>query len=90
MARKTLKKVIIYADRIHIILMDGNEFELPRLMGAHRSKYLPNSSVKVSKIRGNGDNMIDWVKRFHLTYGSGKKHRTLIDNNKYVITLHYD
>ena len=90
LARKTLKKVIIYADRIHIILMDGNEFELPRLMGAHRSKYLPISRVNVSKIRGNGDNMIDWVKRFHLTYGNGKKHRTLIDNNKYVITLNYD
>ena len=73
-----------------IILMDDNEFELPRLMGSHKSKYLPISQVKVAKIQGNGEHMIDWVKRFHLTYGIGKKHTTLISTEKYVITLLHD
>ncbi len=90
LARKTLKKVIVYADKIHIILMDDNEFELPRLMGSHKSKYLPISQVKVAKIHGNGEHMIDWVKRFHLTYGIGKKHTTLVSTEKYIITLLHD
>lgn len=90
LARKTIKRILVYADRITIELSDGNSFDLPRLKGKHNSKSLPTSEVRVCKLHGNGKYIIDWHKRFHLTfYGDKRKKESklLVDNSKYSIVL---
>lgn len=43
--RETLQEVIIFQDKIKVVLFDGNSFYLPRLKANRRSKKLPNVSA---------------------------------------------
>ena len=43
--REVVKEIVVYADRIKVVLTDGNNFELPRIPLKHRAKGVPYSIV---------------------------------------------
>ena len=90
LTRKTLDRIIVYSDRIRIILQDKNAFELPRLNGKRQTKYLPSCEIRVQRIRGNGQYILDWRKKFHFYFkcpGNKNETKELCKGDKYYIYL---
>lgn len=90
LTRKTLDRIIVYSDRIRIILQDKNAFELPRLNGKRQTKYLPACEIRVQRIRGNGQYILDWRKKFHFYFkcpGNKNETKELCKGDKYYIYL---
>ena len=90
--REVVKEIVVYADRIKVVLTDGNNFELPRILLKHRAKGIPYSMVTtfIMPIAENDKKMtiINVINFFNKTCDfTGKDHKVLLDTPFYKIWL---
>ena len=90
--REVVKEIVVYADRIKVVLTDRNNFELPRILLKHRAKGIPYSMVTtfIMPIAENDKKMtiINVINFFNKTCDfTGKDHKVLLDTPFYKIWL---
>lgn len=83
LVRETIKEILIYEDRIQVVLFDGNSFELPRLKANRRSKKLPVASSYSTVHNGYLHHTIIF------DCDNPSKEKTLLKTEDYNIILHF-
>lgn len=88
LTHKTIKKIIVFDDKINISLKDGNCFTLPRIVGKRNLKYLPNVRIVTENIHEKKTHSL-WDKKFHIIFIVKTRHnlKTLVDSPLYRISI---
>lgn len=87
--RETVKEIVVYDDRLKIMLADNVSFELPRILGKHRSKTVPLATALMfiaPDTNGNQKNYHNII-HFYATTRDGAQPRELFKNRLYRIWL---
>ena len=82
--RETVKEIVVYSDKMKIVLFDDVSFELPRILKKYKSKDVPFSSVK----RYIVENKIFNVVNFYQDSIDSKEYNTLVKKDYYEIRLY--
>ncbi len=88
LSRKTIRKITVDVDKINIELIDGNNFDMPRLVGKRNVKSLPPVKIQVEEI--NAPYFVNsWQKKFHIVFKVKSRGRqtVLVDTPSYRISI---
>ena len=85
---QTLKKIVVYPDKVRFELFDENSFELPRIIGLRNVKYFPIPKIKFRK-RNPNEKESYWRRKIHITFTvkSRGKEEVLLDTKNYRISI---
>ena len=82
--RETVKEIVVYSDKMKIVLFDDVSFELPRILKKYKSKDVPLSSVKRYLVKNKIFNVVN----FYQDSIDSKEYNTLVKKDYYEIRLY--
>lgn len=94
---ETIEKIVVYSEKIHIFLKDGNSFDLPRILVDKRGKkIIPYSDISFDPmVEDNYNDDKRLTKRFyyHINFYIGErkkkmKYQELVSADSYSISLY--